>query len=183
MTGKENWVQKMLNDQKDKLCSNPEVSDRTNQFQTQVMIERGNPLLELTREPQDGRKTSRSQEVDTRSFHEEAVETDRTGQPVVETDRTQTRPSDDSKSLNVEMAHDRTVQPVVETHTENVPEGSQTRSCHGSICINVGDETIRDRTGQPVVNHDESSHEQTMLNEVNMDFRIPRIATFRCEAC
>ena len=54
-----------------------------------------------------------------------------------------------------------------------MPEGSQTRSCHESISFNVGDETIRDRTGQPVVNHDESSHEQTMLNEVNMDFRIP----------
>ena len=39
--------------------------------------------------------------------------------------------------------------------------------------LNVGNETIRDRTGQPVVNRDESSHEQTMLNEVNMDFRIP----------
>ena len=98
---------------------------------------------------------------------------DRTGQPVVETSRTQTRSSDDSKSLNVEMAHDRTGQPVVETNTENVPEGSQTRSCHESISFNVGDETIRDRTGQPVVNHDEPSHEQTMLNEVNMDFRIP----------
>ena len=41
-----------------------------------------------------------------------------------------------------------------------------------SISFNVGDETIRDRTGQPVVNHDEASHEQTMLNKVNMDFRI-----------
>ena len=51
----------MLNDQKDKLCNNLEVSNRTNQFQTQVVIERGNPLfepiergnplLELTREP------------------------------------------------------------------------------------------------------------------------------------
>ena len=30
-----------------------------------------------------------------------------------------------------------------------------------------------DRTGQPVVNRDKSSHEQTMLNEANMDFRIP----------
>ena len=78
---------------------------------------------------------------------------DRTGQPVVRTDRTG--------------------QPVVETHTDNVAEGSQTRSCHESISFNVGDETIRDRTGQPVVNHDESSHEQTMLNEVNMNFRIP----------
>ena len=54
-----------------------------------------------------------------------------------------------------------------------MPEGSQTRSCHESISFNVGDETIRDRTGQPVANHDESSHEQTMLNEVNMNFRIP----------
>ena len=27
--------------------------------------------------------------------------------------------------------------------------------------------------GRPVVNHDHLSHEQTMLNEVNMDFRIP----------
>ena len=43
---KENWVQKMLNDQKDKLCNNSEVSNRNNQFQTQVMIERANPLLE-----------------------------------------------------------------------------------------------------------------------------------------
>ena len=99
--------------------------------------------------------------------------TDRTEQPVVETCRTQTRSSDDSKSLNVEMAHDRTGQPVVETHTGSEQEGSQTRSCHESISFNVGDETIRDRTGQPVVNHDESSHEQSMLNEVNMDFRIP----------
>ena len=77
------------------------------------------------------------------------VRTDRTGQPVVESSKTQTRSSDDSKSLNVEMAHDRTVQPVVETNTENVPDGCQTRSCHESISFNVGDETIRDRTGQP----------------------------------
>ena len=101
------------------------------------------------------------------------VRTDRLGQPVVETSRTQTPSSDDSKSLNVEMAHDRMEQPVVETNTENVPDGCQTRSCHESIRVNVGDETLRDRTGQPVVKHDDSSHEQTMLNEVNMDFRIP----------
>ena len=50
-TGKENWVQNMLNDQKDKLCNNLEVSNRKNQFQTQVVTDRGNPLSELTREP------------------------------------------------------------------------------------------------------------------------------------
>ena len=126
-----------------------------------------------TRTLQDGRKTSRSQEIDTCSFHEEAVSSDRTGQPVVETSKAQTRSSDDSKSLNVEMAHDRTRQPVVETNTENVPDGCQRRSCHESISFDVGDETIRDRTGQPVVNHDEPSHEQTMLNEVNIHFQIP----------
>ena len=80
---------------------------------------------------------------ETRSFHEEAVK------------------------------HDRTGQQVESCHTNNVPDGSQTRSSHESTSSNVGDETIHDRTGQPVVNRDESGHEQTMLNEVNMDFRIP----------
>ena len=136
--------------------------------------ERSNPLLEPTREP---RRMEEKRTVPRRSihvsFHKEAVKNDRTGQPVVETGRTQTPSSDDSKSLNVEMAHDRTEQPVVQTHTDNVPDGSQTRSFHESIRFNVGDEKIRDRTRQPFVNCDESSHEQTMLNEVNMDFRIP----------
>ena len=71
-----------------------------------------------TRTVQDGRKTSRSQEIDANSFHEEAVSSDRTGQPVVETSKTHTRSSDDNKSLNVELAHDRTGQTVVETNTE-----------------------------------------------------------------
>ena len=51
----------MLNNQKDKLCNNSNVPNQTNQFQIQIVIERGNrllepmerrnPLLELTREP------------------------------------------------------------------------------------------------------------------------------------
>ena len=90
-----------------------------------------------TRTVQDGRKTSRSLEIDVNSFHEETVSSGRSGQPVVKTSKTHTRSSDDSKSLNVELA--------------------------------------QDRSWQPVVNHDDSSHEQTMLNEVNMDFRIPRL--------
>ena len=39
--------------------------------------------------------------------------------------------------------------------------------------LNVEGETLRERSGQPVVNHGGSSLEQTVLNEVNMDFRIP----------
>ena len=44
----------------------------------------GRPVVkDDTRTVQDGRKTSRSQEIDVNSFHEETVRTDRTGQPVV----------------------------------------------------------------------------------------------------
>ena len=80
----------MLNDQKDKLCNNLEVSNRTNQFQTQVVTDRGNPLSKRV--------------------------------------KPQTRSSDDSKSLNVELAHHRSRRFVVETNTENVPDGCETRS-------------------------------------------------------
>ena len=33
--------------------------------------------------------------------------------------------------------------------------------------------TLRERTVRPVIDHDNLSHDQTMVNEVNMDFRIP----------
>ena len=136
----ETWLEKRIGFRR---CSTTRRT--TNQFQTQVMIERGNPLLE----PVEWGNPLLKQ-VEPKHFH------------LME-----------SKSLNVEMAHDRKEQPVVETHTDNVPDGSQTRSCHESISFNVGDETIRDRKSQPVGNCDEPSHEQTMLNEVNIDFRIP----------
>ena len=62
----------------------------------------GRPVVGAdTRTVQDGRKTSRSQEIDVNSFHEETVSSDRSGQPAVETSKTHTRSSDDSKSLNV----------------------------------------------------------------------------------
>ena len=126
-----------------------------------------------TRTVQDGRKTSRSQEIDVTSFHEETVSLERTGRPVVETSVIQARSSEDRKDPNDGTAHERTRRLVFETNTENVPDSSQTHSCHESETFNVGDKTLRERTGRPVVNHDDSSHEETMLNEVNMDFRIP----------
>ena len=223
----------------DKLFNSSKVPNQTNQFQTQIMIERSNPLLEpiergiplleLTREP---RKMEEKRPVLRRSIHilftKKAVNNDRTGQPVVETGRIQTRSSDDSKSLNVEMAqssqssqpnpnpdHDRTGKPVVcrdishaqgarktsrsqeiETrsfHEETVKhdrtgkpvvcrdasyaqDASQTRSSHESTNFNVEDETNHDRTGKPVVCRDASPAqglEQSMLNEADIDFRIP----------
>ena len=121
---------------------------------------------------QDGRKTSRSQKIDVNSFHEEAVSSERTGRPVVETSVIQARSSEDSKDPNVEKAHERTRRLVVEANTENVPDSSQTRSCHESETFNVGDKTLRERTESPVVDHD-LSHESIMVNEADMDFRIP----------
>ena len=93
-----------------------------------------------------GRKTYRSQEIETRPFHEEAVKHDRTGQPVVGRD------------------------------TNQEPGAPQTCSSDDSKSFNVEDKTAHDRTGQPVVGRDashEPGKEQSMLNEVDIDFRIP----------
>ena len=158
----------------------PEVGQQAGSLQSNQPIPNpsrdrsGRPVVkDDTRTVQDGRKTSRSQEIDVNSFHEESVSSERTVRPVIETSVIQARSSQDSKNPNVEMAHERTRRLVVGTNTENVPDSSQTRSCRESIRFNVGDETLRGRSGRPVVNHDDLSHEQTMLNEVNMDFRIP----------
>ena len=61
------------------------------------------------------------------------------GKPVHETSVIQTRSSEDRKEFNVEQAHERTMRLVVGTNTENVPDSSQTRSCHESETFNVGD--------------------------------------------
>ena len=122
---------------------------------------------------QDERKTSRSQEIDVNSFHEELVSSERTRRPVIETSVIQARSSEDSKDPNVGTAHERTRRLVFGTNTENAPDSSQTRSCHESATFNVGDKTLRERTGRPVVDHDDLSHEKIMVNEADMDFRIP----------
>ena len=122
---------------------------------------------------QDGRKTSRSQEIDVNSFHEELGSSERTGKPVNETSVIQARSSEYSKDPNVEKAHERTRRLVSVTNTENVPDSSQTRSVHESETFNVGDTTLRERTVIPVIDHDDLSNEKIMVNEADMDFRIP----------
>ena len=54
-----------------------------------------------------------------------------------------------------------------------VPDSSQTRSVPESETFNVGDKTLRERTERSVVDHDNPSHEKIMVNEADMDFRIP----------
>ena len=61
---------------------------------------------------------------------------------------------------------------LLKQNTENVSDSSQTRSCQESEKFNVGDKTLRERTGRSVVDHD-VCHESIMVNEADMDFRIP----------
>ena len=83
-------------------------------------------------------------------FTKKLFSLERTGRPVVETSVIQARSSEDSKDPNVGTAPERTRRLVFETNTENVPDSSQTHSCHESETFNVGDKTLRERTGRPV---------------------------------
>ena len=150
-----------------------------------------NPIRERSGRPvithdvigvQDERKTSRSQEIDVYSFFEEPSSSERTGRlvtgpvpgkPVHETSVIQTRSSEDRKDFNVEQAHERTGRPVVTHDVINVPDSSQTRSVHEGVTFTSGDKTLRERTVRPVIDHDNLSHETIMVNEADMDFRIP----------
>ena len=93
-------------------------------------------------------------------------------EPVHETSVIQARSSEDRKDFNVDQAHERTEQPVITHDVINVSDSSQKRSAHESETFDVGDETLRERTERSVTDHD-MSHESIMVNEADMDFRIP----------
>ena len=144
-----------------------------------------NPIRERSGRPdithdvtdvQDGRKTSRSQEISVNAFCEEPTERLVTGpipgKPVHETSVIQTRSHEDRKDFNVEQTHERTERPVDMHDVTNVSDSSQTRSVHESETFNVEDEIVRKRTERSVADHD-VSHESMMVNEADMDFRIP----------
>ena len=54
----------------------------------------------------------------------------------------------------------------------NVADSSQTRSAHESETFNVENDILRKRTERSVADHD-VSRESMMVNEADMDFRIP----------
>ena len=84
----------------------------------------------------------------------------------------QARSCEDRKDFNVEPAHERTGRPVVTHDVINVSDSRQRRSAHESEKFNVGDETLRERTERSVIDHD-VNRESIMVNEADMDFRIP----------
>ena len=120
---------------------------------------------------QDARNTYRSQEINVNSFCEELSSSERTGR-LVETVVIQTRSSEseERKSLNVEQTHDRTERLVAILHTAAAQDDSQV--CHEADMLNVDDEVLCKRTEKSIAVHDEK-HEPMMVNEADMDFRIP----------
>ena len=108
----------------------PEVGQLSRSFQSNQPTL--NPIRERSVRPdmmQDGRKTSRSQEIDVNSFCEEPSSSERTGRPV-EKNVNPTRSSEDRKDFNVEQTRERTVRPVNTHDVTNVTDSSQTRSAH-----------------------------------------------------
>ena len=103
-----------------------------------------NPLLELTREPC---KMEEKRPVPKRSKHVLVM-----------------------KKLSKTIKRGNPLLKQTQQLCQTVPKKP---SSHESTSFNIRDETIHNRTGQHVANRDESSHKQTMLNEVNMDVRIP----------
>ena len=84
--------------------------------------------------------------------------------------------SSQSNQPNPNSDHDRTGTPVVCRGASHTQGARKTRSSDDSTNFNVEDKTEHDRAGTPVVCRDAShaqGHEQSMLNEVDIDFRIP----------
>ena len=133
--------------QPERLCNNLEVSNRTNQFQTQDFVtDRGRPVVGCYHviTVHNGRITSRSLGDRCKFFSRRDMFLQREReQSVIETSVIQARSSGDSESLDVELAHDRSGQPVVETSK------TQTLSSGDSGSLDV--ELAHDRSGLPAV--------------------------------
>ena len=126
---KHEWIRELGSEH----AQRPEVGQLSRSFQsnqpTVNPIRERSGRLDITHDVidvQDGRKTSRSQEIDVNSFCEEPSSSERTGR-LVETSVNPTRSSEDRKDFNVEQTHERTVR-LVNTHdVTNVSDSSKIR--------------------------------------------------------
>ena len=98
--------------------SQEEVARRAKFFQPTQPIPK--PLCDRSGQPDNTQdvfvlkgETSRSQEIDVKSVHEELCSSDRSGQPDITQDviGVQTCPSEENKNVGVEQTHDRSGQP------------------------------------------------------------------------
>ena len=154
------WVLQLINNQKEKLFyshkkklpDEQNSSNQPNQSQSQSVIDQGKPDNTQGVFVVKG-ETSRSQEIDVKSFHEELCSSDRSGQPDITQDviGVQTCPSGKKKNVRVEQTHDRSGQP--DKHNISVQDDPEVH--HEIKTLNTDNETIRERI------------------EEDMDFKIP----------
>ena len=135
MIGWKNWVQKLLNDQMDKLCSSLKVPIWTNQIQTQIMIERSNPLSGVT---WGSRKVEEKRPVPKRSKHVLFMK----------------------KLLNM-IERSNPLSAVTHITSQEHTEHVHLMTARASTL----------KIKQHMIER-EPSNEQSLLNEVNIDFRI-----------
>ena len=130
LIGWKNWVQKLLDNQREKLLNNPKVSIKPTKIQTQIMIERRNPLFALKEE-----------------------------HPVLRNSK--------------HVLFVKKLWNMKERETYCLPSRRSVPNTFSrdSTNFNVEDETKHDRTEKPVVCCG-ANLERSMLNEVDIDFRI-----------
>ena len=77
-----------------------------------------------------------------------------------------------NSKIGVNKKNDRTGQPVATLDTAEAQDSSRVRSSHECNTFNVDDAELRKRIEKSIADHDES-HEPMVVNEADMDFRIP----------
>ena len=119
-------------------------------------------------------ETSRSQEIDVKSFHEELCSSDRSGQLDNTQDviGVQTCPSEENKNVRVEQTHDRSGQ--LDKHNVAVPDAPEVY--HEIKTLNTDNEFLRERTEEDMdlkipglphstVKHAQSANVQELLQK------------------
>ena len=154
-----NWVLQLNNSQSVKLFNSlVEKFNMQTFFKPTQPIPK--PICDRSGQPDSTRdvfvvkgETSRSQEIDVKSFHEELCSSDTSGQPDITQDviGVQTCPSEENENVRVEQAHDRSGQP--DKHNVAVPDAPEVY--HEIKTLNTDNELIRERI------------------EEYMDFKIP----------
>ena len=107
-------------------------------------------------------------------FHDRSGQLDERNSSSAHTVKEQHAPGvhEDNMSLNVEQTTDGTVRPVAILHTAAAQDDSRVCSAQKGDTLNVDDEVLRKRMEKSIAVHDEN-HEPMMVNEADMDFRIP----------
>ena len=133
--------------------SQEEVARRAKFFEPTQPIPK--PICDISGQPDNTQdvfvvngETSRSQEIDVKSFHEELCSSDRSGQPDTTQDviGVQTCPSEENKNVGVEQTHDRSGQP----DKHNVAVQDDPEVYHEIKMLNTDNELIRERIEEDI---------------------------------